>query len=80
MPHQNSLHMESKSIIRSLFYATDLLHSSSSQDIISLHLFLGEAHVPFLVPYAKLLPFSELCGYKWWPSSEDGTGWADPIF
>lgn len=64
MLHQNSLHMESKSIIKSLFYATnlwgELLRSSSSQNIISLHLFLGEAHVPFLVPYAKLLLFSEL--------------------
>lgn len=60
--------MESKSIIKSLFYAPKLwggfLSSKSNRNIISLHLFLGEAHVPFLAPHAKLLLFSELCGYS----------------
>lgn len=72
-PCQNSQHMESIGIIKSLFYATRfwdrLLCSIGNQNIISLYLFLEASHVSFLVPYTKLLLFNQLCRHKWCWSS-----------
>lgn len=63
--HQNTGGLqEHNQVIYDTKLWSELLPSNSNQNIKSLHLFLEEAHVPFLASHANLLLFSELCGYK----------------